>query len=41
LLLYAVRPNVLVGAAYTFGTSLTSGVDVDSHTVTLELRWTF
>ncbi len=40
-ILYAITPSFLVGGAYSYGTSLNSGVDVNSHTVTLELRWTF
>ena len=40
-ILYAVTPSVLVGGAYSYGTSLNSGVDVNSHTVTLEFRWIF
>jgi hypothetical protein len=40
-ILYAVTPSLLVGAAYSYGTPLTSGIDVDSHTVTLQARWTF
>jgi hypothetical protein len=39
--LYAVTPSMLIGLAYTYGTPLTSGIDVHSHTVTLEFRWTF
>ena len=40
-LLYAVTPSFLVGAAYSYGTSLNKGVDINSHTATLEFRWTF
>jgi len=39
--LYAITPNLLVGAAYSYSTPLTKGVNVDSHTGTLEIRWTF
>jgi hypothetical protein len=39
--LYAVAPNILVGAAYSYSTPLTKGVDVNSHTATLEFRWIF
>lgn len=39
--LYAVTPSFLVGVAYSYGTSLNSGVDINSHTATLEFRWTF
>lgn len=40
-LLYAVNPAMLIGVGYTYGTPLTSGIDVDSHTVTLQFRWIF
>lgn len=40
-ILYAVTPSLLIGGAYTYGTSLNTGVDINSHTVTLEVRWTF
>ena len=40
-ILYAVTPSFLVGGAYSYGTSLNSGVDINSHTVTLEFRWIF
>jgi len=40
-LLYAVSPNLLVGAAYNYATPLTKDVNVDSHTFTLEIRWIF
>jgi hypothetical protein len=40
-ILYAVTPSFLVGGAYSYGTSLNSGVDINSHTVTLEFRWLF
>jgi len=40
-LLYAVTPSFLIGAAYSYGTSLNPGVDINSHTATLEFRWTF
>ena len=40
-ILYAITPNILVGGAYSYSTPLTKGVDVNSHTVTLELRWIF
>lgn len=39
--LYAVTPAILVGGAYSYGTSLTDGLDVDAHTITAEFRWTF
>jgi hypothetical protein len=40
-ILYAITPAVLVGGAYSYGTSLNKGVDINSHTVTLEIRWIF
>jgi len=40
-ILYAITPNVLVGGSYSYSTPLTKGVDVNSHTVTLEFRWIF
>jgi hypothetical protein len=40
-ILYAVTPNLLIGGAYSYSTPLTKGVDVNSHTVTLEVRWIF
>ena len=40
-ILYAVTPSLLVGGAYSYGTPLTKGISVNSHTVTLEVRWTF
>ena len=40
-ILYAVTPSFLIGGAYSYGTSLNSGVDINSHTVTLEFRWIF
>jgi hypothetical protein len=40
-ILFAVTPNLLVGGAYNYATPLTKDVDVDSHTVTLEVRWIF
>jgi len=40
-ILYAATPTILVGGAYSYGTSLTSGLNVDAHTLTAELRWTF
>lgn len=40
-ILYAISPNMLVGGAYSYSTPLTKGVDVNSHTVTLEFRWIF
>jgi len=40
-ILYAITPSFLVGGAYSYGTSLNSGVDINSHTVTLEFRWIF
>ncbi|HEU4370663.1 MAG TPA: hypothetical protein VFV05_20770 [Methylomirabilota bacterium] len=40
-ILYAITPSLLVGGAYSYGTSLTSGIDIDSHTVTLQVRWSF
>lgn len=40
-ILYAVTPAFLIGGAYSYGTSLNSGVDINSHTVTLEFRWIF
>jgi hypothetical protein len=40
-LLYAVSPSMLIGAGYTYGTPLTSDIDVHSHTVTLQFRWIF
>jgi len=40
-ILYAVTPSILIGGAYSYGTSLNSGVDINSHTVTLEFRWIF
>jgi len=40
-ILYAIAPSFLVGGAYSYGTSLNSGVDINSHTVTLEFRWIF
>jgi hypothetical protein len=39
--LYAISPNILVGAAYSYSTPLTKDVNVDSHTATLEFRWIF
>ena len=39
--LYAISPNILVGLAYSYATPLTKGVNVDSHTATLEFRWIF
>jgi hypothetical protein len=40
-ILYAITPSILVGGAYSYGTSLNSGVDINSHTVTLEFRFIF
>ena len=40
-ILYAIRPNMLIGGAYSYSTPLTKDVDVNSHTVTLEFRWIF
>ena len=40
-ILYAVTPSFLIGGAYSYGTSLNSGVDINSHTATLEFRWIF
>jgi hypothetical protein len=40
-ILYAVTPSLLIGGAYSYGTSLTKGVDIRSHTATLEVRFTF
>lgn len=40
-ILYAVTPNLLIGGAYSYSTPLTKDVDVNSHTVTLEVRWIF
>jgi hypothetical protein len=40
-ILYAISPNILVGAAYSYSTPLTKDVNVDSHTATLEFRWIF
>jgi hypothetical protein len=40
-ILYAIRPNILIGGAYSYSTPLTKGVNVDSHTATLEFRWIF
>ena len=40
-ILYAITPSILIGGAYSYGTSLNSGVDINSHTVTLEFRWIF
>ena len=40
-ILYALTPNLLVGGAYSYATPLTKGIDVDSHTFTLEIRWIF
>lgn len=40
-ILYAITPAILVGGAYSYGTSLNSGVDINSHTVTLEFRFIF
>ena len=39
--LYAVTPSLLVGVAYSYGTPLTKGISVHSHTGTVEVRWTF
>jgi hypothetical protein len=39
--LYAVRPSLLIGGAYTYGRPLVDDVDVNSHTVTLQFRWIF
>lgn len=40
-ILYAITPSILIGGAYSYGTSLNSGVDINSHTVTLEFRFIF
>lgn len=40
-ILYAITPNILIGAAYSYSTPLTKDVHVDSHTATLEFRWIF
>jgi len=40
-ILYAITPAILVGGAYSYGTSLNPGVDINSHTVTLEFRFIF
>jgi hypothetical protein len=40
-ILYAVTPNLLIGGAYSYSTPLTKGIDIDSHTATLEIRWIF
>lgn len=40
-LLYAVTPTLLLGVSYTYGTPLTPGLNVDSHTFTANVRWTF
>jgi hypothetical protein len=40
-ILYAITPSILIGGSYSYGTSLNSGVDINSHTVTLEFRWIF
>jgi hypothetical protein len=40
-ILYAITPSVLVGGAYSYSRPLTKGIDVNSHTVTLEIRWIF
>jgi hypothetical protein len=40
-ILYAITPSILVGGAYSYSTPLTKGIDVNSHTVTLEFRWIF
>jgi hypothetical protein len=39
--LFAIKPNLLIGGAYNYSTTLTNNVDVNSHTFTLELRWIF
>jgi hypothetical protein len=40
-ILYAITPSLLVGGAYSYSTPLTKDVNVNSHTVTLEIRWIF
>ena len=40
-ILYAVTPSLLIGGAYSYGTTLNKDTRIDSHTVTLEVRWTF
>jgi hypothetical protein len=40
-ILYALTPALLIGGAYSYGTSLTKGVDINSHTATLEVRFIF
>ena len=40
-ILYAISPSVLLGGAYSYATSLGRGIDITSHTGSLEFRWIF
>jgi len=40
-ILFAVTPSFLVGGAYSYERPLTKGLNGNSHTGTLEVRWTF
>ena len=40
-LLFAINPAMLVGVAYNYSRPLDAAIDLNSHTVTLQFRWTF